>query len=273
MPILQVSPDLEMHYVVDDFTDPWHNAEAVLLLHGNAESGVVWASWVPYLARHYRVVRPDMRGFGESTPMPRDFVWTPDGLVDDYISLMNSLGIERFHLVGAKISQVVARRCAVRFPGRIQSLTLVGTLLSNDAKDAALTAARIEEYEKHGLGPWARRTATMRLGDEFPPEGVDWWVNLMARTSVSTEVGLLKSCLKWDITSDFPQITCQTLLITDEGRVGGSSIEETRTWQRKIPNSRLLELPTTGRHVAACDADRCARETFDFISSLGANKG
>ena len=67
MPTFQSTPDLEMHYEVNDFTDPWRTKETILLLHGNAESGAAWYGWVPTLARHYRVVRPDMRGFGRST--------------------------------------------------------------------------------------------------------------------------------------------------------------------------------------------------------------
>ena len=96
----RISPDLEMNYRIDDFTDPWQEADAILMLHGNAESGAVWFGWVPHLARHFRVVRPDMRGFGDSTPMPLDFQWSPDRIVDDYVELMRSLNIRRFHLVG-----------------------------------------------------------------------------------------------------------------------------------------------------------------------------
>src|SRR5882672_9755208 len=59
MPTFRPSPDLDMHYEVDDFTDPWRKPETILLLHGNAESGLAWWAWVPHLARHYRVVRPD----------------------------------------------------------------------------------------------------------------------------------------------------------------------------------------------------------------------
>ena len=31
-----------MHYLIDDYTDPWREAQTILLLHGNAESGAVW---------------------------------------------------------------------------------------------------------------------------------------------------------------------------------------------------------------------------------------
>src|SRR6202035_4914133 len=78
------SPDLQMHYNVDDFTDPWRQPQTILMLHGNAESGLAWYAWVPKLARQYRVVRPDMRGFGQSTPMPPDHAWTLDELTADF---------------------------------------------------------------------------------------------------------------------------------------------------------------------------------------------
>lgn len=64
MPTCHSSPDLEMHYRIDDFTDPWTEPETILMLHGNCESGTAWYAWVPHLARCFRVVRPDMRGYG-----------------------------------------------------------------------------------------------------------------------------------------------------------------------------------------------------------------
>src|SRR3954467_2796698 len=103
MPSLQIPPDLDLFYQVDDFTDPWREPQTILMLHGNAESSASWYGWVPTLARQYRVVRPDMRGFGASTPMPRDFPWTLDLLVAGGIALMDSIGTGRFHLVGAKV--------------------------------------------------------------------------------------------------------------------------------------------------------------------------
>ena len=84
MPNFRPSADLDMHYEVDDFTDPWRRPDTVLMLHGNAESGLAWYAWVPHLARQYRVVRPDMRGFGRSTPMHRDYPWTLDRLIEDF---------------------------------------------------------------------------------------------------------------------------------------------------------------------------------------------
>ncbi len=109
MATFETSPGVHLHYLVDDFTEPWNEPATILLLHGNAESSRAWYAWVPLLARRFRVVRPDMRGYGASTPMSRDFKWTLDVIVDDYVRLMDSLGVHRVHLVGAKIGGIIAR--------------------------------------------------------------------------------------------------------------------------------------------------------------------
>lgn len=266
MPVHRVSPDCELYYLADDYTDPWREPQAVLLLHGNAESGAAWFGWVPHLARHFRVVRPDMRGFGASTAMPRDFPWTLDIIIDDYLSLMRSLGLERFHLVGAKLGGTVARRFAARCPDRVLTLTVAGTPAPKRNLEREIPA-RIEEFEKHGVERWARRTMAGRLGSRFPPQGAEWWIKLMGRTAVSTQIGFSATIADADITADLPKIACPTLVITTEGSALGT-VEETRAWQRMIPRSELLVLPGDSYHVAASDADRCAVETLKFIQRV-----
>ena len=115
---LQVTPDLQMYYEVTDFAEPWREHETILLLHGNAESGEAWYGWMPEMARDCRVVRTDMRGFGRSTPMPRNYAWSLDRIVDDFVAVMDELKIDRFYLVGAKVGGTMALHLAARHPAR-----------------------------------------------------------------------------------------------------------------------------------------------------------
>jgi 3-oxoadipate enol-lactonase len=268
MPTFLATPDLHMHYEVDDFTDPWREKETILLLHGNAESSAAWYGWVPYLARRYRVVCPDMRGFGASTPMPRDFPWTLDGLIEDFIKLVDMLEIGRFHLVGAKIGGTIARAFAARRPERVMTLTVVGTPPPIREGAAERAPELAHEFDTQGVEHWARRTMAGRLGDGFPPEGVEWWIKFMGRTAVSTQIGFMKTIACADIRADVPKIACPTLVITTDGS-GLASVEETRDWQQQIANSRLLVLPGNSYHVAASHAERCAEATLDFIARNG----
>jgi pimeloyl-ACP methyl ester carboxylesterase len=264
MPIFK-SADLEMHYAIDDFTDPWTNSETILLLHGSAESCEAWYAWVPHLARRYRVVRPDRRGHGGSTPMPRDFPWSLDILIDDHVRLMDALGIERFHLVGCKYGGTIARAFAARRPQRVLTLTVAGAPPAA-RPGAEVIPAQVKEFEEHGLREWARRTMGARLGSRFPREGVEYWIEYMARTDVATLAGFYEKINFADISADVPRIRCPTLVITTEGS-GLASVEQTREWQQQIPDSKLLVLPGDSFHVALTDADACARATLDFIAA------
>ncbi|HYC44579.1 MAG TPA: alpha/beta hydrolase [Burkholderiales bacterium] len=267
MPTLKL-PDMEMHYVIDDFTDPWTTPETILLMHGNAESALAWNAWVPHLARRYRVMRPDRRGFGQSTPMPRDFEWSFDVLIDDHIRLMDALGIERFHLVAAKWGGTLARVFAARRPERLATLTVIGTPAA--ARPGGEVIPKLQaEFEQRGLKDWIQRTMGMRLGSKFPPEATQYWIDFMSRAPVSTLIGFQEINYA-DISAEIPKIKAPTLVITTEGS-GLASIEENRAWQEKIPNSRLLVLPGDSYHVALTDPATCAQATLEFIAASGAH--
>ncbi len=267
MPRVKIDDTLEMHYRIDDYTDPWTSPEAILMLHGNAESGSVWFGWVPHLARNLRVIRPDMRGFGESTPMASNYEWTLDRIAMDYRDLLGHLGLSRVHLVGAKLGGTVARRFAALFPDIVATLTVVGTPPPNRDDRREMIDALIPEFEANGVEPWARRTMSARLGTRFSEQGAEWWISHMARTASSTQVGFMRTIPTANIEQDLVRIRCPTLVITTEGSALGS-IETTRQWQERIPSSRLLVLPGDSYHVAASDSDRCATETLRFIQTL-----
>ena len=268
MPTFHRSPDLDMHYQVDDFVDPWSNPETILLLHGNAESGRAWYAWVPKLARRCRVVRPDMRGFGESTAMPADYPWTLDRLIEDFCTLMDHLDIERFHLVGAKIGGTVARAFAARCPQRVITLTVVGTPPPFRVGAAERVPDLMRDFQTHGVEYWARQNMAARLGSGFPQEGFEWWTKFMGRTAVSTQLGFMGTIACADIRPDMARIACPTLVITTE-QSGLGTVEETRAWQQQIRDSELLVLPGNSYHVAATHAESAADAALDFITRRG----
>ncbi|HEV7823186.1 MAG TPA: alpha/beta fold hydrolase, partial [Burkholderiales bacterium] len=82
MPYIKRAAAPTLHYVIDDFTDPWKNAPFLILQHGNGRSAQFWYSWVPYLSRHYKVVRMDLRGHGES---PVDFDPATGSALEGYV--------------------------------------------------------------------------------------------------------------------------------------------------------------------------------------------
>ena len=66
------SDGLSLAYYIDDFTDPWQRPATLILLHAAMGSARRYYGWVPYLCRHYRVVRSSVTtepdGMKSSTP-------------------------------------------------------------------------------------------------------------------------------------------------------------------------------------------------------------
>jgi 3-oxoadipate enol-lactonase len=261
------TPDgFELAFRLDDYTDPWRPAPAVLMLHGLAESSESWRAWVPALGRRYRLLRPDLRGYGQSTPMPNDHGWRLDQVVEDIIGLLDSLQLPTVHIVGAKVGGTIAFRLAATHPDRVVSLSAVGApaSLTSFAERAPLWRQQIRS---EGVRAWAAATMEGRLGTGLSKAAVDWWVELMARTDPSTLEGFLQMVPTIDVTADLPQVRCPTLVITTSGS-GLGSVNAVRTWQQTIPDSRLVELPGDSYHVAASDPDRCAGIVREFLDGV-----
>lgn len=264
MPHARITPDLEMFYRDEAFPDPWRTPEPVLLLHGNAESGEAWNAWMPLLGRRFRVVRPDMRGFGRSTAMPLNHPWSVDGIIDDFLRLASQLGLGTFHLMAAKIAGPIALRLAARHPAQVRSLVVVGGLVSGQESLGDRAAAWLEHIERHGVESWARWTMPGRLGAACPPEMMEGWARLMGATPLSTQLGFIRSVPAIDVWADLPRIACPTLVVTTDGS-GLGSVESVRAWQKAIPQSELMVVPGDSYHVAATHPEMCAGAALDFI--------
>ena len=113
-------------------------------------------------------------------------------------------------------------------------------------------------------GPWPAGSAS-----GFRAEGVEWWIKFMGRTPRvdPSSASMPRSTTRTSGPTCRRSPVRRFVITTDES--GLASVDETRAWQRTIPNSELLVVPGNSFHVAASDADRCARATLDFIDRHG----
>ena len=120
---LRLNDGAEIFYTIDDFTDPWREAETVVLHHGMAKNHRLWYAWVPVLATHYKVVRFDARGMGQSTVPGPGYPWSLDNFAGDVLQIVNGLGLERFHFIGETVGGTIGMRFATLYQDRLLSLT------------------------------------------------------------------------------------------------------------------------------------------------------
>ena len=98
-------------------------APAVLLLHGFPTSSHMYRNLIPQLAGDYRVVAPDLPGFGFSdAPDHKSFRYTFDHLAEVIGDLVQQIGLKRFAVYVFDYGAPVGFRLALRYPDRISAL-------------------------------------------------------------------------------------------------------------------------------------------------------
>ena len=103
------------------------DAPPVMLLHGFPESHRTWRGVAERLAGRFRLVMPDLRGFGASD-QPQDVAaYSTNILVADLFALADALAIDRFALVGHDWGGAIAWAAALRGDPRIERLAIVNS--------------------------------------------------------------------------------------------------------------------------------------------------
>ena len=123
----------------------------VLLLHGFPQTHVCWSAVAPALARHHRVVAPDLRGYGASRAPAggaHGEGYTNRERAAELVDLMATLGHRRFAVVGHDRGARVAYRMALDHPERITGAALLNVVPTLDQFEAMGEAASLAYW------PW-----------------------------------------------------------------------------------------------------------------------
>lgn len=116
----------------------------VLAIHGFPDSARLWRHQIPVLAdAGYRVLAPDLRGFGRSDRPEEVDAYRLAAVAGDMIGLLDDAGLDDVHVVGHDWGGAVAWFLAIAHPGRVRSLTALSV-----GHPAAFQAAGLRQLEK-----------------------------------------------------------------------------------------------------------------------------
>lgn len=104
--------------------------EPVLLIHGSGPGVSAWANWrlsLPALSQNFRVIAPDMAGFGFSE-RPADYQYSMGNWVAQAVGLLDALNIPKASVVGNSFGGALALALAIRHPERVNKLVLMGSV-------------------------------------------------------------------------------------------------------------------------------------------------
>ncbi len=111
--------DQRIHYVDEGEGFP------LVLVHGSPATSALWRHQIPTLSRRFRVIAPDVLGFGKSVA-PDAGVSFPEQ-ANALRALLDHLGVERYSLVGHDWGGPISAACAAQHPEQVQQWVLINT--------------------------------------------------------------------------------------------------------------------------------------------------
>ena len=121
------TPRLVQNVLHPTGSEPAGSGEAVLFVHGNVSSALFWQQPMLALAETARVrtLAVDLRGYGDTDPLPVDARRGVRDWADDLAALVETLGLARVHLVGWSMGGGVVLQYLLDAPERVASVALV----------------------------------------------------------------------------------------------------------------------------------------------------
>lgn len=108
----------QIHYLSEGTGD------VVLLLHQALRSGACFSNMLPLIGQHYRAIAIDLPGRGNSDPLPAPF--EVSDLAASVIEFLDSIGVEKFRVVGGHTGSAMSVELAATHPERVEGLVLLG---------------------------------------------------------------------------------------------------------------------------------------------------
>jgi pimeloyl-ACP methyl ester carboxylesterase len=236
----------------------------VVFLHGFSLDARMWDEQSEPFARHYRVLRYDLRGFGRSSVPAGPYAHT-----DDLDALMQHVGIEAAHIIGLSMGGGVAVDFALAYPRRVRSLITVDAAIGGfpftadwgdpgriaraqgvEAGKAAWLNSVIFEATRACPQPWARVQQMVADYSGFH------WLNRSTERRPDQEAF-----------AQLERITAPTLALVGERDLPDFHAIAEAIAQR-VPNARKVRLPDLGHMVNMEGPVMFNQVVLDFVQRI-----
>lgn len=247
----------------------------VVLVHGFPLDHSMWNAQIDALARDYRVIAVDLRGFGQSEA--GDETVTIQQYADDTAGLLDALSIEdQVVFAGLSMGGYVGWQFWRKYPSRVKGLILCDTRAVADTPEMA--AGRLEMADRvlaEGPEPLVETMLPKLFGQptvQNRPEVVESLRGVMLSTDRRAIAAAARGMAQRpDVTTMLGRIDCPSLVIV--GRLDAiSTPEEMRSIADAIPPARYVEIADSGHMTTMEKPAEVNAAMLDFLGRIATGR-
>ena len=259
MPIAHIN-NAHLHYEIQGAA----NAPALVLSNSLATNFGMWEAQIPDLHKHFRVLRYDTRGHGQSevTPGPYSF----EQLGRDVLALADKVDMDKFSFCGLSMGGVTGMWLGIHARHRLHKLALCSTAAKIGNPDT--WNARIEAVRKGGMKSVAAATMERWFTAPFrerEPQAVERIKHMVESTSSDGFIANCEALREADFREGITAIRTPTLVISGTHDTGTTPADG-KFLAKQIPGARYVELDAA--HLSNIEQkDQFTKEVSNFFRS------
>jgi len=229
---------LSLHYL-DQGKGP-----TVLLIHAFPLNHAMWEPQLVALTPRFRVIAPDIRGFGQSQPPS---AWTMDEMADDLNELLDNLNIKDCVVAGVSMGGYIALPFWSKYPQRVRKLVLANTRARADTETEKLARDdMIAALQQNGAIILPDRMLPRLLQ---PNPSVEVVRNVRAMIEdvnpAAASYAVMAMRDRSDFSSALSRIQCPVMVVTGENDLVVRP-EDSRAMADAIPGARFVQVSNSG---------------------------
>lgn len=258
---------VKIHYEVEGQGTP------IVFQHGFAATLWTWRDfgYAEALGQEYQLILVDGRGHGESDKPHDPEAYRPDTIANDYIAILDALGIEKAHFMGFSMGGNIGFKCLARYSLlRFYSFIIGG---SSPLKRPAVVGSPpggftlvLQEAVAKGMDVWLAGREKM-LGMKLTPAQ-------RARQLANDPHALLtmqKTTAGWPDAEDIlPKITIPVLLFAGDADPSHDRVKEAVKY---LPNSSFVSIPGMNHDQSLMHSELVLPHIKRFLAEVGKSNG
>ena len=254
-----------------NYTDTDGTGTPVLLLHAFPLHSGMWEPQVEALGERYRIIAPDLKGFGDSDAPEHPSSYSMDAYADELAALLDELSVERAVVVGLSMGGYIALAMTRRRPDAIAALVLADTRAEADPPEGVEKRTNQQnQVREQGTSGLIEALPNALLGGTTrakKPDVVKTVTELMDNPAAGF-IGALEAMKnRPDSTGQLASITLPTLVIVGEEDTL-TPPEAARRLHEGIAGSRLAVLPEAG-HISNLESPEAFTGALaEFLASI-----
>lgn len=230
----------------------------VLLIHAFPLNHTMWQPQTAHLSQRFRVIAPDVRGFGESLPPA---AWTIMQMCEDLKEFADVLDLDPYAVIGISMGGYIALPFTFWFPDKVRQLVLADTRAraDNDPEKQGRTEM-MATLVRNGIEVLPKLMLPRLLRPDPSPNAVEFVTSIILENHPSAAIYALMAMRdRPDASMTLNRINCPTLVIAGEH---DAALEDCKKIAETVREGRFVEIPRAG-HLSNIDNPNAFNQTLD----------